>query len=51
MKVLKTFKPHENCEVTLVDTGKRYEIRINGKLKAVEYDYDRACETFEQFKN
>ena len=50
MKILKTFKLYENYEIVLVDTGERYEICINGKLKAFEYDYDRACETFESFK-
>lgn len=51
MEVLKTFKPYEGCTLELVDTDDKYEIRINGEVKAVEYDYDRACETFESFKN
>ncbi len=51
MEILKTFKPYEGCEIKLVEVGlDRFEIQINGKTKAIEFDYDRACETFESFK-
>ena len=52
MSVLKTFTPYEGYKVELVEVDlDRFEIRVNGKTEAVEYDYDRACETFESFKN
>ena len=51
MEVLKTFKA-TGYDLELVEVGlDKFEIRINGKTEAIEFDYDRACETFERLKN
>ena len=50
MKLLKSTVLYEGCKIELVEVGlDKFEIRINGKVKAIEYDFDRALETFETF--
>lgn len=52
MEILKTINLYEGCKLELIEVGlDKFEIRVNDKVKAVEYDYDRALETFESFKN
>ena len=51
MKILKTEYLYEGCKLELVDVDSHYEIRINGEVKATEFDYYRALETFESFKH
>jgi len=52
MQVLKSEKLYEGCLLELVEVGTDvFEIRINGQKKATEFDYNRACETFEAFKH
>ena len=50
-KILKTVS-YEGYKLELVEVDiDKFEILINGKLKVTEYDYYRACETFQQFAN
>ena len=51
MEILKTEYLYEGCKLELIDTDSHYEIRINGEVKATEYDLDRALETFRSFEN
>ena len=51
MKILKTEYLYEGCKLELVDVDSHYEIRINGEVKATEFDYYRALETFRSFEN
>ena len=52
MKLIKSTVLYEGCKLELVEIGlDKFEIRINGKVKAIEYDLDRALETFEAFKS
>lgn len=51
-KVLKSRTVYEGYKLELVEVGlDRFEILVNGKLQAIEYDYDRACETFNQLEH
>ena len=52
MKLLKSTALYEGCLLELWEVGlDKFEIRINGKVKATEYDLNRALETFESFKH
>ena len=52
MKLLKSTALYKGCLLELWEVGlDKFEIRINGKVKATEYDLNRALETFESFKH
>lgn len=52
MNILKTYQFSPTAKLFLIQIGfYRFEIRINSNVKAIEWDYDRACEQFESFKN
>ena len=52
MNLLKSCALYEGCVLELWEVGlDKFEIRINGKVKATEYDLNRALETFEAFKS
>lgn len=51
-KVLKSKTVYEGYKLELVEVGlDRFEILVNGELRATEYDYSRACETFNQLEH
>ena len=47
MNILKTMILSNGERLSIVDNGNQYNICINCDTKAVEYDWDRACETFQ----
>lgn len=47
-KVVKTFELASSSKLELVEVDlDKFEIHLNGKIQATEFDYDRACETFD----
>lgn len=53
MKVLKSFQLSEKTQLQLVDDGKEYIVKLVPceRVLSREDDYDRACESFESWKN
>ena len=53
MEVLKIFQLTERTCLQLVKIDDCYEIHLinNGRILSIESDYDRACETFDEWKN
>lgn len=48
MQVLKTFTLASGSKLELVEKETdKFEILLNGSVQATEFDYDRACETFQ----
>ena len=48
MKILKESELADGSKLELVEVGlDKFEILLNGKVQATEFDYDRACETFD----
>lgn len=48
MKILKKSKLADGSKLELVEKETdKFEILLNGKVQAKEFDYNRACETFE----
>lgn len=51
MKLIKSTVLYEGCVLELLEIDvDKFEIRINGTVKATECDYYRALETFDSFK-
>lgn len=51
MKILKSELVKGN-KLELIEVGlDKFEILLNGKIQATEFDYDRACETFDNLVN
>lgn len=45
--IIKTSILASGVKLELVETGlDKFEILLNDKVQATEFDYDRACETF-----
>lgn len=52
MKILKESELADGSKLELVEVGlDKFEILLNGKVQATEFDYDRACETFDNLVN
>lgn len=48
MKILKSVTLSSGSKLVLVEKGTdKFEILLNNSVQATEYDYDRACETFQ----
>ena len=48
MKIIKTFTLTSGSKLELVEKETdKFEILLNGSVQAKEFDYDRACETFQ----
>lgn len=48
MKILKESELADGSKLELVEIGlDKFEILLNGSVQATEFDYDRACETFQ----